>query len=335
LLQWGEGADGVEVVLAVPDPKAVQYLYDTYGRMHIKGWLQPVYRPVPTIPMPVPAVINAPSGTVIWVSIWGYLFRSTDRGNTWEQRALPPIQTGGNPDMSFLNAEEGWVLIGGADQPQCFEGRAQIWHTTDGAATWRQVAIEGWNLSFTSDSIGGETCKEGISFSDPLHGYISAWGGNRHPVVYRTLDGGRNWTGATLTDPPGFVTQMGSNLRLGVVKGFSGTLLVPAFSSQGDEYIFRSIDSGATWTYLAKTDAGPNRVTFVTSTRWIRLLPALETTDSGSSWHVFASDYTQAAGVAPDVIFGDSRVGYATVRGSIQRTVDGGAHWEMVKTPGT
>ncbi len=37
----------------------------------------------------------------------------------------------------------------------------------------------------------------------------------------------------------------------------------------------------------------------------------------------------------PFVVFGDAEVGYATVRGSIQRTVDGGAHWERIDTPGT
>jgi photosystem II stability/assembly factor-like uncharacterized protein len=34
-------------------------------------------------------------------------------------------------------------------------------------------------------------------------------------------------------------------------------------------------------------------------------------------------------------VFGDANVGYATVRGSIQRTTDGGAHWTAIKTPGT
>ena len=34
-------------------------------------------------------------------------------------------------------------------------------------------------------------------------------------------------------------------------------------------------------------------------------------------------------------VFGDASVGYATVRGAIQRTTDGGAHWITIKTPGT
>jgi hypothetical protein len=35
------------------------------------------------------------------------------------------------------------------------------------------------------------------------------------------------------------------------------------------------------------------------------------------------------------VVFADDRVGYATVRGLIQRSQDGGAHWSAIRSPGT
>ena len=60
-----------------------------------------------------------------------------------------------------------------------------------------------------------------------------------------------------------------------------------------------------------------------------------ETTDGGKTWHFYASDYQQAAPVAPQIVFGDANVGYATARGAIQRTIDGGAHLTSIKTPGT
>jgi photosystem II stability/assembly factor-like uncharacterized protein len=61
----------------------------------------------------------------------------------------------------------------------------------------------------------------------------------------------------------------------------------------------------------------------------------METGDSGAGWHPFTTDYAQAPPIAPEIVFGDGRVGYATVRGAIQRTLDGGAHWTGIKTPGT
>jgi photosystem II stability/assembly factor-like uncharacterized protein len=307
--------------------------------------------PTPTIVQKVPIYVplfnqlSAPSANVVWAWVAdGRLYRSTDRGNTWEERSQPPVPRVGNADFSFLNAQEGWFLIGGADEPQCFEGRAQIWHTTDGAATWRQVAVAGWNLSFSSDSVGGETCKQGISFSDPLHGYVSAWGANRHPIIYRTLDGGLNWAGATLADPPGFSTQMGTNLSPGPVRAFGATLLVYVWGELPGEYmpsvyVFRSTDGGASWRYVARNwDIAFHTVTFLTTSRWFQIgnpAPAQETTDAGKTWHPFTSDYVAAAGVPGVIAFGDELVGYSTNRGGIYRTVDGGAHWVKVKTPGT
>jgi hypothetical protein len=42
LMEWGEGGDRLPYVkLAVADAASVQYLYDTYGRLNISGWLQP------------------------------------------------------------------------------------------------------------------------------------------------------------------------------------------------------------------------------------------------------------------------------------------------------
>jgi len=70
--------------------------------------------------------------------------------------------------------------------------------------------------------------------------------------------------------------------------------------------------------------------------RWLQIALAAssrETTDAGKTWHTFVSDYSQAAGVAPQVVFADALVGYATVRGSLQRTADGGARWKLVRTP--
>ena len=56
-----------------------------------------------------------------------------------------------------------------------------------------------------------------------------------------------------------------------------------------------------------------------------------ETTDAGKSWHAFSCDYQDAAGVASTFVFGSDRVGYGTVRGGVRRTIDAGAHWELIK----
>jgi photosystem II stability/assembly factor-like uncharacterized protein len=117
------------------------------------------------------------------------------------------------------------------------------------------------------------------------------------------------------------------------VRSFGAAQLLQAGSA-----VFVSRDGGATWQYRASSPDGLPALGFVSASRWIELGgggQGEETLDTGATWHSYASDYTQAAGVAPQVVFGGGLVGYATVRGELRRTEDGGAHWTMLTTPGT
>ena len=109
-------------------------------------------------------------------------------------------------------------------------------------------------------------------------------------------------------------------------------------SGQATRYVFRSTDSGASWTYASTAPISEATVSYLTAARWVQIGPpggSKQTLDGGAVWQSYTTDYSQAAPIAPDVVFGDATVGYATVRGAIQRTTDGGAHWTTIKTPGT
>jgi photosystem II stability/assembly factor-like uncharacterized protein len=208
--------------------------------------------------------------------------------------------------------------------------------------TWQKVAETTYG-SQPPHGIGYGQCKVGLSFIDSTHGFISGYDPNHPPQEYRTADGGQTWSSSgPLPDPPGFVSSAGGfTLRAGQVHAFASVLLVVAGSdnsTQQDSYVFKSTDRGASWRYLVRLPAPPVAPAFVTETRWLYVVPpgqATESLDAGNTWHAYASDYEQAAGVAPTVVFADSQVGYSTVRGDLQRTVDGGAHWTVLHTPGT
>ena len=107
---------------------------------------------------------------------------------------------------------------------------------------------------------------------------------------------------------------------------------------QSTHYTYRSSDGGVTWAYASTAPVQMAGIAFVTATRWLQVAApgeSKETTDAGATWHPFTTDYQQAAPIAPTIVFGDAQVGYATVRGAIQRTTDGGAHWTSIRTPGT
>lgn len=285
------------------------------------------------IAMPTSAQLSAPSASVIWVLVQSeYLARSTDRGARWQQRPLP-VWAGRTPslEISFIDDHEGWLLALADQVGACASQTFALLHTSDAGATWTSLDPKG---------ISDQLCKERISFADSKRGFISAWGENDRPVIYRTTDGGHTWTpSGPLSDAPGFTTT-GNDVVLepGYVGTFGSTLLVRVYAqgtSESHDYVYGSTDGGATWSYRATRDGV---VDFVSATRWFQLggvNEAYETTDSGQSWHPYASDYSQAAGVAPGVVFADQLVGYATVRGSIARTVDAGHHWVWITTPGT
>jgi photosystem II stability/assembly factor-like uncharacterized protein len=282
--------------------------------------------------LPLQAEISATAGNVVWVYFaQGFLFRSTDRGDTWEQRPVPPIEAGLWPEISFVDAQNGWYSTSGSPETQCNAQQTSIWHTADGGATWQNAGTAG---------ISESQCKAGLSFVDANHGFLAAWDDNHQPIIYRTSDAGRMWkASAPLPDAPGFVTQSGGfTLRAWLVRAFGSTLLVAVTDQKAGQYVYRSTDGGATWSYLATVDGGPGFIVFATPSRWLQMQTGSggsETTDAGRTWHPFPNDYSDAAGIASFFYFADDRVGYGTVRGTIHRTTDGGSHWVVLKTPGT
>ena len=291
----------------------------------------PTATPTP-IALPSFAYLAAAGNGVVWALVAGTrLFVSTDRGDTWSERTAPKDAI---TEIAAVDANEGWAFAAGSPATQCQQQIPHLWHTTDGAKTWQQLSTTG---------VADAQCKDHLAFRDAQHGYLAAHDPNGAPVVYRTVDGGKTWAAsAKLPDPPGFTSGGGGfTLQVGAIADFANAQYVYATGNnagQSRRYIFRSTDGGATWTFAGTPPATDIGVTFLTPTRWIAWLlpqPSAETTDGGSTWHPYQSDYQQAAPVSPQIVFGDANLGYATVRGSIQRTTDGGAHWSAIKTPGT
>ena len=284
----------------------------------------PSVRPSSTpIALPTTAQVAAAGNGVVWVFINGdHLFRSTDKGDTWTERTLPQgISV--NARVAFVNGNDGWLLTSGTAATSCSGQAVTLWRTADGAATWTKLDATG---------IDAAQCKDSVAFVDAQRGYIGAWDANTQPKIYRTSDGGKTWNSSTLPNPPA--------QRPATFADFGTVVLTSAESGAAPNrfYSFRSSNAGATWTGASAGPVEGIAIVFVSATRWLQIsAPASsqETTDGGTSWHAFTTDYQQAAPVAPQIAFGDTTTGYATVRGSLQRTTDGGAHWSAIKTPGT
>jgi len=285
-----------------------------------------------TVPLPSTAQVSAPSSNVVWVTVGDVvLFRSTDLGDTWQQRPLPPSALRLD-SVSFVSDREGWVLYLGEPAAQCQTqpvARVEVWRTSDAGATYERLPPSG---------VTDEGCKGRISFIDTQRGFLVASRADSAPVIYRTMDGGRTWSASPPIAPPR-ITPGSSDLDVGIVRAFGSELLVEVYGTGPDRghVVYRSTDGGASWSVLAGLPT-LDPVAFVTAPRWIQVSTpgqSQETTDAGATWHAFTTDYQQPAPVPPATVFADASVGYATVRGGIQRTIDGGAHWTQIRTPGT
>lgn len=294
------------------------------------------------IPMPNAADLSAPNAQVLWVMIADRLYVSTDGGGSWLRKQLPPLSAAYGPTtISFVDSTHGWALVPGVPATQCEQAGAQLWRTSDGAGSWQLVSVvDEIHPVNNPNGLGLPQCKEVLDFVDAEHGYVAAWDDNHRPTVYRTSDGGVTWLVSTLPDPPDFMTQPGGfTLRIAWIKEIGGISYLLAFGAQDGpvhdrQYLFRSNDGGATWSWVTKLPS--SEVVMVSDARLLWIVPgsSQESVNGGQQWHPFTSDYQQAAGVPPQIVFADSSVGYATVRGLIQRTTDGGAHWSAIKTPG-
>jgi photosystem II stability/assembly factor-like uncharacterized protein len=293
-------------------------------------------KPSGPIPMPDSAQLSAPSGDVVWVLVANqYLFRSTDYGKTWEQRPVPPSE-GRLPrsEISFVSQSEGWLTTGADPMLQlnpdpCQMDPTVLWHTTDAGMNWREVGTK---------IVPDAGCKDSLSFVDSSRGFLVASDASGPSMIYRTTDGGHVWNASPpLPDPPGLKAQAGgSALKAGFVRQFGSTFLVAVTGPQV-QLVYSSNDGGATWSYAAKAPIPDGTLGLVTASQWLLIGPgqSFETTNGGASWHRYSSEYSQAAPIAPQIVFAGPRVGYATVRGGIQRTTDGGYLWVYLYTPGT
>ena len=168
--------------------------------------------------------------TAIATTLSGNIIRTTDGAETW-YRVEPNVDPGEIHGLDFLDANHGWAV------GYTFEdGDGRVLRTTDGGANWqeargmldgvvdnrfRSVAFRDQNTGFAvSPSHLWKSVDGGASWSkeqdlesttfdiqfleDGLHGWIvgHAFAGDQF-FVFRTTDGGSNWTQTSDTVPHG------------------------------------------------------------------------------------------------------------------------------------
>ena len=233
------------------------------------------------------------SMNIIAVGEKGLVLKSVDGGLTWSQ-----IQTAAKNDIKkvfFPTKQDGYFVEDGWGMPD------KIYKTNNAGSSWTKLPI---------DSIMGIHC---IYFTGRDTGFVgTTWYG-----VYRTINGGLNWTKV------GFVSDY--------VNGFAFQNPSAGYFVGDNRMIYKTTDFGATWMDADPIDtlfySNYNSVYFngmngiiATQSGWL-----LKTFNGGATWQQEWQDgmHRQIAFQTPmrGVILGDM--------GKYLKTIDGGATWTL------
>ena len=184
-------------------------------------------------------------------SSWGNgVYKSTDGGDTWHHMGLDDTLHIGrvrihptNPDIVYVAA------IGHLWGPNPERG---LYKTTDGGKTWTNTLFIDENTGFIDLAMDPES-------PDTL--YAAAYqrrrrafgfaGSGPESGLYKTTDGGENWTRLTDGLPPG------DNGRIGIDIYRKDPRIVYAIVQNEEGGIFRSEDKGVSWTKMSDTNPRP------------------------------------------------------------------------------
>ena len=259
----------------------------------------------------------------------GLLYHTADGGLTWIISSTP--FSGG--DLSFIDADNGWML---ADLGVGAGSNAvAVFQTTDGGATWTQTYTNDPNLPGASDSLPLGGLKSDLLPRDMQ----TAWVGG---VIYspgtvylfRTDDGGQNWSTVNLELPSG-----AENFELGIdrdqmqfVSANDGFLVVRMSGDSTQTAVYATSDGGDTWTLTPTLIPEAGKSDFISAEEVVIY--------NGEQFYITRDAARTWVTVSPDIVFGDSFgtmdfvdpnngwiITVANEQRSLYRTHDGGATW--------
>jgi photosystem II stability/assembly factor-like uncharacterized protein len=233
-----------------------------------------------------PSSVDTYPGNGIW--------RSTDAGNTWTNLGLSETGHIGKISVNPLNPNTIFVSTLGLYRSKTID--RGIYRSVDYGATWNKVL-------FVDDTTG--TADIEFCPSDTTILLASSWTyyrtlpfvdrGGPSSGVYRSTDGGSNWTHLT-NGIPHDDPAVG---RISLAFAPSNTAIVYALVANGDGYnwggVYKSTDFGVTWTesfantVYTETQVWYNNIITVHPTNenlvWAGMTTLYQSTDGGTTFH--------------------------------------------------
>lgn len=332
-------------VTAIREPGPNMLLHTGDGGVHWEDATPPdtsgVSRPVVLSPL------------VAWLDA-STLVQTNDGGRTWKSLGpLPMFRARGNGalfpvrgTLNFIDTQNGWRMMGARAQ-----GNEEVYihHTTNGGATWAQIAYAGSGDVRSGLPFAGH--KAGITFLNASAGWVTGYqAGCGHTYLYMTGDGGRTWRPQGVPLPRRMRSQWNGATTPPVFFSIhDGVLPLSIAYSVKDEYcedgktaalFYMTHDGGSTWISTTPVDvAGPPAWSFADMAHgWVVGEGVLyRTVDGGRLWIPIPlpadlADIHQLDFVSPQVGWAIRGSMWSLKRtpGSLLKTVDGGQTWAPV-----
>jgi len=187
--------------------------------------------------------VNAGGGSLVYDG--DGIHKSTDGGTTWQSKGLPDI---GSVGKIVLDPNNDDIAFVGAMGPLFRNsGNRGVYKTTNGGDSWQQVL-------FVSDSTG--VVDMAIHPTNGNIVYAASWERIRRPNkrqyggitsgIYRSIDGGSNWTELT-NGLPSIASQKG-RIGMDISQSNPNVLYARYADASGNiQGVYKTINGGDTW----------------------------------------------------------------------------------------
>jgi photosystem II stability/assembly factor-like uncharacterized protein len=256
-------AVGAQTTFVLAGPQTVDSAQASASWVNVTGSLanQPAECGNLTLLSPVPG-----SGTVI-AGVAGKGLWANSTGTTWTHMG------DGAGSASIINRPS-WVTYDPTHPGVFWEsgiygnGTGGVFRTNDGGTTFQALGSISHN-----DYVS-------VDFSDPNRQLLLAGGHEQSQRVYRSTDGGQNWTNIGLTLP---ANSNFSSIPL-IISSQTYVVNLAGWAG-GVSGIFRTVDAGASWQQVSTmAPGGPPLVTSTGAIYWPFYSSLLKSTNGGSSW---------------------------------------------------